>query len=369
VQQAVAEEARNRAASLLSGILRYYDTPYKRTVSEPPCIWQRGNARLLDYGQNSLSLRERVEMRASQATPPSPVASRHPLPKGEGIVLFIPSLINRYYILDLEEERSLLKFLAMQGIYSLALDWGEPGAFEQSFGCNDYITKILGPAIDFIAGITHGRITLAGYCMGGNLALAAAQLKRKHVSALALLATPWNFHCKEFLPFVIDKQWLPMVKALIAAQKTLPAEIIQSLFYMTDPWVFEHKFRRFADLDPDNRAAKEFVALERWVNDGVPMTANVALDCLIDWAQENQLENNKWQIANKKIDPKKIKLPTFIAMPQSDHVVPHDCALPLAQAMPHAKIIHPSAGHVGMIVGHKAKKELWQPLATWLHGI
>jgi len=341
LQKAIAEEAKNRATSLLKGILRYYDTPYAHSVSTPPCIWQRGNARLLDYGLKTAG-------------------------GNQPVVLFIPSLINRYYILDLEEKRSLLRFIATQGIYPLVLDWGEPGNFEQSFNCGDYITEILNAAIDFIASSAGSRIVLAGYCMGGNLALAAAQLQRKHVSALALLATPWDFHCKAFLPFVIDKKWLPMVDKMVTAQKTLPAEIIQSLFYMTDPWVFEHKFRRFAGLDPKSRETKEFVSLEHWVNDGVPMTANVARDCLIDWAQENNLANGKWQVAGQTIDPKKIKMPTFIAMPESDHVVPRDCAAPLAKVMPHAQVTHPSAGHVGMIVGSHAKEELWQPLADWI---
>src|SRR5262245_22269595 len=49
LNQAVLEEARNRADNLLSGILRYLDTPYNRAVSEPPAIWARGSARLLDY--------------------------------------------------------------------------------------------------------------------------------------------------------------------------------------------------------------------------------------------------------------------------------------------------------------------------------
>ena len=72
-------------------------------------------------------------------------------------------------------------------------------------------------------------------------------------------------------------------------------------------------------------------------------------------------------MAGKKIDPKKIKHPTFIAIPKHDHVVPYDCALPLASLIPHAALIHPSAGHVGMIVGSRAKRELWQSFVEWLN--
>jgi polyhydroxyalkanoate synthase subunit PhaC len=342
LESAVAKEAKTRAADLLSGILRYMEAPSGPRPPEKPVIWQRGNARLIDYGLNALK----------------PEAIR-------SVALFVPSLINRYYILDLEEERSLLRYLPAQGVYPLVLDWGVPGDFEKDFGCAEYITKILLPAIDHLHAASGKRIDLAGYCMGGVLALAAAQLRRSKVRSLALLATPWDFHCESFRPFVVDKEWRQVIARLIDSQKTLSADAIQSLFYMTDPWVFEQKFRRFAGLDPKSRAAGDFVALERWVNDGVPMTANMARNCLIGWAQENRLVEG-WSVAGKKINPKMLKLPTFIAIPHHDHVVPRDCAMALADAMKGAQVIHPSAGHVGMVMGSKAKRELWQPLAQWL---
>jgi|CXWL01.1.fsa_nt_gi polyhydroxyalkanoate synthase len=325
---------------MLAGVLRYYETPYQRNVSEPPTIWQRGSARLLDYGQKVSS------------------------PKS--VVLFIPSLINRYYILDLEEERSFLRYLATQGIYPLVLDWGKPSATEQKFNCGDYVTEILSPAIDFISKISAQPVALAGYCMGGVLALAAAKIKRTKISSLALFATPWDFHCPEFAPFVLEKKWQLEMAKRINEQKTLPAEMIQSLFYLTDPFVFEHKFRRYAELDPNSRVAKDFVALEHWVNDGVPMTSGVAHDSLIGWAQENKLAKGEWVVSGKNITPPPKTLPTFIAIPRNDHVVPFECAIPLATASKHAQVIHPSAGHVGMIVGGHAKRELWHPYATWL---
>jgi len=323
--------------------LRYVETPYARNSVEPPTIWRRGNARLLDYGQN--------------------------VSAGGPVALFIPSLINRYYILDLETERSLLRHIASQGIYPLVLDWGEPGEHEKDFSCGDYVTDILVAAIDYIYKISGSPITLAGYCMGGVLALAAAQLRQQKLSSLALFATPWNFSCKTFSPFVLDEQWLPLVRSMIDSQDKLPADIIQSLFYLTDPWVFEQKFRRFFALQPESRAAKDFIALEHWVNDGVPMTTKVAHDCLIGWAQQNTLMHEKWKVGGRIIRPSSIDLPVFMAIPKSDHVVPFDCAKPLADAMPDAHVIHPGAGHVGMIVGSRAKRELWQPLSDWIQAL
>ena len=343
LEKALAEEAKNRAGSLLAGLLRYSQTPYSRDVSEPPAIWQRGSARLLDYGSG----------RAGAAP----------------LVLFVPSLINRYYILDLEEERSMLRYLAAQGLHPLVLDWGAPGPSEHGFGCEEYIAGVLLPAFEFLARASRQRVVLAGYCMGGVLSLAAACLKPRLLAGLALLATPWDFYCPEFAPFLIGRKWQGVLKNLIESQPQVPAEMVHLLFYLTDPWIFEQKFRRYAQLQPESRAAKDFVALEHWVNDGVPMTARVARECLIGWAQQNQLARGLWKVAGKPIHPQKLQLPALLAIPRNDHVVPAPCALPLAQLMPHAQLMHPGAGHVGMIVGSHARRELWQPFVQWIQSL
>jgi len=346
LEQAIRDEAENRANSLLSGVLRYVDSSYTRRVSEPPVIWQKGNARLLDYG---------VYAPAAHTDQP--------------IVLFVPSLINRYYIFDLEEERSFIRFLAQQGIYSLVLDWGTPGETEAAFNCNDYVTEILIPAITYITNVAKQRVILAGYCMGGVLSLAAAKLQRQKIAALALFATPWDFSCEAFFPFIVDQQWHPWIERLILEQKQLPADVIQSLFTLTAPWVFEQKFRRFATIPEDSNAARQFVVLERWVNDGVPMTAPVARDCMIGWAQQNILSKCQWKVGKTRIDPKTLRMPAFVVVPKNDHVVPQECAIPLAEAIPGAQLVRPKSGHVSMMVGSSAKRELWLPFLEWVSSI
>lgn len=324
---------------MLSGVLRYYDTAYERNVPEVPVVWSKGSARLLDYGCRVKNIKS--------------------------VVLFVPSLINRYYILDLEEKRSFMRYLASEGIYPLLLDWGVPSDAEKDFNCADYVTEILCPTIDFINKIS-GSISIAGYCMGGVLALAASKIVRKKISSLALLATPWDFHCPQFKPFILEEKWQKEMNSQIDKNDFLPAQIIQSLFYLTDPFVFEHKFCRYSDLAENGAAAKEFVALEHWVNDGVPMTAKVGSDCLVGWAQRNALSKEEWLVSGKKVTPPSASLPTFIAIPKNDNVVPYECAMPLARKCPNAHIIRPKTGHVGMVVGKNAKKELWEPYTDWL---
>jgi len=78
-------------------------------------VWRRGTTELLDYGGN-----------------------------GEGpTVLVIPSLINRYYVLDLLPERSFLHHLASSGLRTLVIDWGTPGSEECYFDLTLYIVERL----------------------------------------------------------------------------------------------------------------------------------------------------------------------------------------------------------------------------------
>ncbi len=359
---AIHAETKQRISELLLAILRFNNSSYKRDVKEPPCIWQLGNARLLDYSVQQNYNHSNNDDHDND----NYYDHYHDCDNSAPLILFVPSLINRYYILDLEKERSMLRFLATQSIDTMVLDWREPGKMEEDFSVADYVTEILLPAIDFLHKTSGKKIILAGYCMGGVLAAAAAQLCPKKIEKLALFATPWNFHCREFSSFILDKKYQQSVSSLILKQQSLPAEIIQSLFYFTDPFLFEEKFRRFIEMDCESRAAKDFIALEHWVNDGVAMTANVAHDCLIDWTQQNILSLGKWQIGKVKINPQKIKQPTFIAIPKNDHIVPYDCAIALAEEIKNSYVINPSSGHVGMIVGSRARSECWNPLVEWI---
>ena len=143
-------------------------------------------------------------------------------------MLFVPSLVNRAYVLDLARGRSMLRWLAGRGVRPLLLDWGWPEAAERRFGFTELIAERLVPAIEAV-----GRpVVLAGYCMGGLVTVATAQLHPDLVSALALLATPWDFHAGPATPPIT--RLLPHLPGLLAGG-TLPIDVLQALFALQDP--------------------------------------------------------------------------------------------------------------------------------------
>ena len=159
---------------------------------------------------------------------------------------------------------------------------------------------------------------------------------------------------------------LPLFEPALAFNQTLPIDLLQVLFALLDPWGVADKYRGFARLDPDSERATLFVALEDWLNDGVPLAAPVARECLAGWYGANSPARGTWRIAGMPVDPAAVRLPTFVAAPARDRIVPPESARPLAALIPGAVLHEPAAGHIGMAAGHTAERVLWRPLREWL---
>ena len=298
-------------------------------------IWREGESRLLDYGG------------------------------GGPTMLVVPSLVNRAYVLDLMPGRSMLRFLAASGMRPVLLDWGWPAEVERRFTLTDYIAGRLERAL-----VSLGQpVVLAGYCMGGLLTVAAAQRRPELVSALALLATPWDFHAGDAARGAALAQLLPMLEPMLAFSNSLPVDLLQVLFAMLEPYGVAAKYRAFAGLDQDGARARQFVALEDWLNDGVPLAAPVARECLTGWYGANTPARGAWLIAGEAVRPKQLTVPAFVAVPARDRIVPPESARPLAAAIPGAVLHEPRAGHIGMVAGSGGEAALWQPFVDWVLGL
>jgi poly(3-hydroxyalkanoate) synthetase len=328
-------------AGLISGIAAYRRHPYRRSLIDPPAIWTEGETELREY----------------------------PIPEGvtpvkAPPVLIVPSLVNKSTILDLAEGRSLCRALAAQGLRVLLLDWGWPDATARQFDLDAIITGRLARALEFA-----GKVTLLGYCMGGLLALAAAQLMPKNVVALGVMATPWDF----YLGLDHDQQniakHLEALEPVMQSTGTLPIDALQVLFNLRDPHAVGDKYRDFGASDQSAERAAHFVAFEDWLNDGVPLAAPIARQTLGTWFSQNVTMKGEWQVAGETILPTNIKVPTLAALALRDRIVPFASGMPLAARLPSCVLLKPDAGHVGMIAGSQAEKQLWGKLSKWASSI
>ncbi|MCU0987870.1 MAG: alpha/beta fold hydrolase [Acetobacteraceae bacterium] len=332
-------------AALIRGIAAYRRHPYARTLAEPPALWAEGGSRLLDYGA--------VEGARAGGAP----------------LLVVPSLVNRAHVLDLMEEASFLRFLAARGLRPLLLDWGWPGEAERRFSLTDVIAGRLERAMAATAAIAGDRLIVAGYCMGGLLALAACLRRPELVRGFAALATPWDFHTPEPDRARAAAMLLPLLEPAMAFGDAVPVDGLQILFTALDPFGVAAKFRAFGRLAQDSARARLFVALEDWLADGVPLAAPVARECIGGWYGRNEPAHGLWAVAGLPVDPRALAVPAFVAAPGRDRIVPPESARPLAALIPGAVLHQPAAGHIGMVAGSGAEAALWRPFLSWASGL
>ena len=334
--RALGAEAATRIGRFLEGIEGYRAHPYRRRLADPPVLWQAGTTRVLAFGGDAAS----------------------------APVLLVPSLINRAYILDLTAQRSFTRYLRERGLRPYLLDWGEPGADEREFGLDDYILGRLAPALEAVQSDARRPVVLAGYCMGGTMVLPLAV--RADVAALVLLATPWDFWADGRHQARLIAAHMPGLTALIDGLGQLPPDALQAMFAALDPLLAARKFSAFAALPPASAAARNFVALEDWLNDAVPLTGPVARACLEGWYGTNAPARGNWRVGGEPVRPENVTCPALNVVPARDRIVPPASAEALSAALPDVETWRPPLGHIGMMASPRAKRLLWRKLADWI---
>jgi len=181
-----------------------------------------------------------------------------------------------------------------------------------------------------------------------------------------LLASPWDFWAEGADQPRDLAAMLPMLEPLLSFGGALPVDVLQTLFSLLDPGSVAAKYRDFGTQDQASPRARMFVALEDWLNDGIPLAAGVARETLAGWYGANGPATGGWRVLGLPVTPGALRMPCYAAIPARDRIVPPASARALAAAIPGAVIHTPRAGHIGMIAGSTAREALWENLAGWL---
>jgi polyhydroxyalkanoate synthase len=311
----------------LAGLSLYQQAPRLPRVAEMPVVATAGRASLRDYGGSGPQ------------------------------VLFVPSLINPPYVLDLAEGQSLLRWLAGQGVRPLLLDWGEPSPAERDLSVAGHVERFLLPLIASLG----ERPVLAGYCLGGTMALAAAT--RAPVAGLVTIAAPWHFSAfPDSARQGLDQLWQE-ARPAVEALGLMPMELLQTSFWRLDPARTVGKFERLGRGGLPADALPGFVALEDWANDGPPLTLGAGRELLIDLFNGNRTGQGLWEVAGAPVRLADVACPVLDIVSTTDRIVPAASAPGLGTGL------SLGLGHVGMIVGGRARALLWEPLAVWLRQV
>ncbi|KPF79916.1 hypothetical protein IP88_01275 [alpha proteobacterium AAP81b] len=275
---------------------------------------------------------------------------------GDPIVVVVPSVINPATVLDLAPGNSLLDAMAAAGLRPLRVDWGAIPAADPAHLVERHLLPL-------IAGLGVP-VAIIGYCVGGTLSLAAAQLLGSRVRRLALLATPWHFGA---YPTAVQSglaDWWAGARPLATGLGRLPIDLLQPAFWSLDEAGLADKYARLA-YTADAAEIEAFVRLEDWSNSGAPLPLPLASALFDDFFAADTPGRGAWRAGGSVIDPAALACPVLDIVATRDRLVP---AATRIAAQPGIERRDLAAGHVGMIVGRDAPRQLWAPLAAWLAG-
>lgn len=338
-----------RLRSLATGLRKWQSHPFRRTPNDPPVVWSDGSSRLLDYG-----------------TCPDAVNPQGPP------VLVIPSMINQSYILDLDENSSLLRFMAGQGLRPLLLDWGSPTDTERHFDLNTYVTKRFLPALNIARSLSNAPVGVLGYCMGGTLAAGVISQYPTDVGAFATIGSPWDFSASTGNVAAMrtagaQNKAAEFVEVTCDTFGMFPAEFLQYMFATINPIQASVKFRKFNEMPMDSPTATKFVAIEDWLADGVPLVTECAKNLLIDWNIHNSTASGTWKLHGSTVDLTSINQPTLNVCGLRDSISQYNVAAAMTSSISNAKLLSPDTGHVGMIVSANSRDTVWRPVSKFFN--
>jgi polyhydroxyalkanoate synthase len=287
-------------------------------------------------------------------------------------ILMIYALINRSYVLDLMPGSSLVEYLTQQGFDVYLLDWGTPGEEDKDLTFDNYIFDYIHRAIKKT--LKHARtdeLTLLGFCMGGTMvAMYAALFPSMPIKNLVLLTAPIDFtpEATGFYGLMTSEKYLNP-DLLVEAFGNVPGEVVDMGNRMTRPVVnYVGTYVTMWDRILRDKPMDSWLAMNKWVNDGVPFAGAAFRQWIREFYQQNKLVKGEIRLRGQRVDLANITCPVLNIAGTKDHI----CTVPQAEATMRLvssqdkTFLTLNAGHIGLVTGSDARKNLWPKMRAWL---
>jgi polyhydroxyalkanoate synthase len=293
-------------------------------------------------------------------------ASGRRSPASGAPLLLVPSLINKWYVLDLRPGASLVEALVSAGIDTYCLDWVGAEDEDRHVTWDDLVAKIARASRFMARSAGAQKLGLLGYCMGGTLAAIAASLEPERYAALVNLAGPIDFAHSGALGEMVAPEHFDVDS--IAAAGNVSAAQMQAGFVMLRPTLGLAKWVGYFDRAHDPKAREAFAALEAWSSDNVSFPAAAYVTYIRELYQENRLRRGDHFVAGKRADLSNITCPVMTVVAAADTICPPAAATALGDlsSAREKDVLSVPGGHVGAVVGSRATRELYPPMISWL---
>ena len=283
-------------------------------------------------------------------------------------LLIVYALVNRPYMTDLQEDRSLIRGLLESGEDVYLIDWGYPDAADRFLQLDDYINGYIHRCVAHICK-QHGlrRINLLGICQGGTFSLCYTALHPERVRNLITMVTPVDFHTANNTL----GQWAQGldVDLLVDTVGNVPGELLNWTFLSMKPFrLTGQKYADMADMLDDPKKLKNFLRMEKWIFDSPDQPGEVFRQFIKYFYQQNRLVTGGLEIGTQPVSLRQITLPVLNIYATQDHLVPAESSIALEKHLGTSdySTIAFQGGHIGIYVSGRAQKEIPPAIARWL---
>ena len=283
-------------------------------------------------------------------------------------LLIVYALVNRPYMADLQDGRSMIQGLLDEGLDVYLIDWGYPDSADKYLTLDDYINGYIDRCVDVIRE-KHNRknINLLGICQGGAFSLCYSALHQEKVKNLVTTVTPVDFHTKDDL---LSRMIQNIdVDQLVDTLGNLPGDMLNMAFLSLKPYsLMGQKYVDLVNILDDKEKAMNFMRMEKWIFDSPDLAGEAYREFIKQFYQENGLVKGTVKIGDETVDLGKVKIPVLNIYAMHDHLVPPDSSKALEGCIgskDYESLEFPG-GHIGIYVSGKAQKMIPPSVAKWL---
>ena len=294
--------------------------------------------------------------------PSDVVQSRVPL-------LVVYALVNRPYMTDLQEDRSIIRNLLAAGQDVYLVDWGYPDEADRALTMDDYINGYLDRCVDVICK-RHKlpNINILGICQGGAFSLCYAALHADKVQNLITMVTPVDFKT----PGNLLSAWVQHmdVDLLVDTLGNVPGELLNWTFLSLKPFSLTgQKYVSMVDVLEDEDRLKNFLRMEKWIFDSPDQVGETFRQFIKDFYQKNGFLEGGVKLGGRLVDLKNVTCPVLNIFAEQDHLVPPDSSRALRSltgSKDYTELSFPG-GHIGIYVSSKAQRQVPPAIGQWLN--
>ncbi|ANS87522.1 Poly(3-hydroxyalkanoate) polymerase [Vibrio scophthalmi] len=277
-------------------------------------------------------------------------------------LLIVPPFVNKYYILDLREKNSMVRWLLEQGHSVFMISWRNPGQAQHKVEFGDYVTEGVAKAVSAIEDITgQSQINAAGYCIGGTvlastIAYYAAKRMKKRIKSASFFTTLLDFAQPGEVGAYINESVINAIEVQNNAKGYMDGRSLSVTFSLLREnslyWNYyvDNYLKGVSPVDFD---------LLYWNSDSTNVAAPTHNFMLRELYLENKLVQDKGvKIGGVWIDLDKIKIPSYFISAKEDHIALWQGTYRGALNVGGNKtFVLGESGHIAGIVNHPAKNK------------